>query len=245
MNTPIKELIDEIFQGLDLDYSEFKETAEMAIFIASFVAVNVKKGIPLKLTYHSWSGHHSLTILGKQDILVTFRSSVGQYDLKNVYDDDQLIINTCDQKMYFYYIRELIKNVTFFNYLSKEDISYLNAISLTDKNVCPMLGKYGADVTDFLFGNPSIENTGVVYRFSPYCIFVSIKSMLDERQFCFSGGLNTLNGFQTESLYFKTFHELICHMNKYMYENVIEPIINVPAHEFTLRHRDVINMIAI
>lgn len=239
MNTPIKELIDEIFQGLDLDYSEFKETAEMAIFIASFVAVNVKKGIPLKLSYHSWSGYHSLIVLGKQDILVTFRSSVGQYDIKNVYDEDRLIINTCDQEMYFYYIRELIKNVTFFNYLSKEDMSYINAIRLTDKKICAMFGHYGLDVHNLSFGHPSIENTGVVYRFSPYGIFVSIKSMIDERQFCFSGGLNT------EVHYFKTFHDLVCHMNKYIYENVIEPIINVPAHEFTLRHRDVMNMIAI
>jgi hypothetical protein len=239
LNTPIKELIDEIFQGLDLDYSEFKETAEMAIFIASFVAVNVKKGIPLKLSYHSRSGYHSLIVLGKQDILVTFRSSVGQYDIKNVYDEDRLIINTCDQEMYFYYIRELIKNVTFFNYLSKEDMSYMNAIRLTDKKICAMFGHYGLDVPNLLFGHPSIENTGVVYRFSPYGIFVSIKSMIDERQFCFSGGLNT------EVHYFKTFHDLVCHMNNYIYENVIEPIINVPAHEFTLRHRDVMNMIAI
>jgi hypothetical protein len=245
LNTPKKELIDEIFQGLDLDYSEFKETAEMAIFIASFIAVNVKKGISLKLTYHSWSGHHSLIVLGKKDILVTFRSSVGQYDLKNIYDGDQVIINTCDQEMYFYYIHELIKNVTFFNYLSKEDMSYMNAIRLTDKKICAMFGRYGLDVPNLSFGHPSIENTGVVYRFSPYCIFVSIKSMLDERQFCFSGGLNAPHGFQTEVLYFNTFHELVCHMNKYIYENVVEPIINVPSHEFTLRHRDVMNMIAI
>jgi hypothetical protein len=77
LKSPKKEIIDEIFQGLDLDYSEFKETAEMAIFIASFISVNVKKGISLNLVHHSWSGHHSLSVLGKQDILVTFRGNVG------------------------------------------------------------------------------------------------------------------------------------------------------------------------
>lgn len=70
MKTPKKEIIDEIFQGLDLDYSEFKESAEMAIFIASFIAVNVKKGISLDLVHHSWSGHHSLSVSGKKTFLL-------------------------------------------------------------------------------------------------------------------------------------------------------------------------------
>lgn len=94
MESPKKEIIDEIFQGLDLDYSEFKESSEMAIFIDGFIAVNVKKGISLDLVHHSWSGFHSLSVSGKKDILVTFRSKVGQYDIKNVYPVEINIKNT-------------------------------------------------------------------------------------------------------------------------------------------------------
>lgn len=245
MESPKKEIIDEIFQGLDLDYSEFKESSEMAIFIAGFIAVNVKKGISLELVHHSWSGHHSLRVSGKKDILVTFRGKVGQYDIKNVYAEDELIITTCDQEKYFYYIHELIKNVTFSNYLIKDDKSYHNATKLTDKTVCSLLNNYRIDNPNFLFGTPSFEDTGMVYRFTPYCIFVSIKSLIDEHQFCFSGGLSDPDAVRPEFHYFNSFHDLICYMNKYIYDNVVKPVIDVPANEFQVEHKTLIQMIDI
>ena len=245
MKKHTQKIIDDIFQGLNLDYSEFNGTTELAIFIASFVSFHIRKGVSLKLFHHSWSGHHSLSVLGKRDILITFRGNVGQYDLKNVYDEDELIINSCDQDKYFYYIHELIKNVTFSNYLIKDDMSYHNAINLTDKKICSLLGNYIIGDPNFLFGTPSIDDTGVVYRFTPYCIFVSVKSMIDERQFCFSGDLGNSHGIETKFHYFETFHDLICHMNKYIYNNVVKHVIDIPANEFQIEHKTLIQMIDI
>lgn len=245
MKTTTKEFIDEIFQGLNLDYSEFNESSAMAIFIASFVAINIKKGTPLKLIRHSWNSHHSLSVVGSEELLVTFRSSVGQYDLKHTYHGDELIVKTCEQDLAFYYLRELIRNVTFCNYLIKDDLSYMNAINLTDKDISEKLGVYGNDDSGFSFGVPSIEETGVVYRFSPYSIFVNIKFMLDAHQFCFSGGMNVPHNFQPKPQYFKTFNELVCYMNKYIYDNVVKSVIDVPASEFTLQHKELMQMVAI
>lgn len=245
LTTPTKEFIDEIFQGLNLDYSEFNERSEMAIFIASFIAINIKKGTPLKLIRHSWNGHHSLSVLGSEELLVTFRSNVGQYDLTNVYHGNELIVKTCDQYLAFYYLRELIKNVTFCNYLIKDDHSYINSMKLTDKDISERLGVYNDYDSNLSFGVPSIEETGVVYRFSPYSIFVSVKFMLDEHQFCFSGGMNIPHNFQPKPQYFKTFNELVCYMNKYIYDNVVKSIIDVPSTEFTLQHKELMKMVAI
>lgn len=245
LKTPTKEFIDEIFQGLNLDYSEFNESSEMAIFIASFIAINVKKTTPLKLVHHSWNSHHSLSVVGSEELFVTFRSSVGQYDLTNVYCGDELIVETFEQNLAFYYFRELIKNVTFCNYLIKDDQSYMNAIIFTDKDISEKLGVYSHDDTNLNFGIPSIEETGIVYRFLPYSIFVTVKFTINEYQFCFSGGLNTPHGFKTEAIYFKTFHELVCYINKYIYDNVVKTIINVPANEFTIRHKTLIQMVEI
>lgn len=245
LNTPTKEFIDEIFQGLNLDYSEFNESSEMAIFIASFITMNVKKGTPLKLVRHNWNSHHSLIVVDSEAILVTFRSSVGQYDLTNVYHDNELIVKTCDQDLAFYYLRELIKNVTFCNYLIKDDHSYMNAMKLTDKDISERLGVYNDYDSNLVLGVPSIEETGVVYRFSPYSIFVSIKFMLDEHQFCFSGSMNVTHNFQPNPQYFKTFDELVCYMNKYIYDNVVKLVIDVPATEFTLQHKEIMKMVAI
>lgn len=246
MNTNDKIKIDGYFQGLDVDYSKIEGSLEMAEFMASFISKYVKKGVPLKLVaYGITSVYHDLFIVGKEYKVVTFRPSVGQYDLKNIYDGDEVIVNVPHQDKYFYYINELIKNITFCNYLISDDGSYVNSRQLKNTDLCKRLNVFATDDYDFKYGVSSIEDTGMVYRFPKYSIFISIKINQFGTTFCFSGRYDVPSSVPVVGQYFKTFHELVCHMNKYVYDNVVEKEINIPAHEFLIEHREVMKMIAI
>lgn len=246
MTTIARNKIDDVFKGVDVDYSKFEGSVEQAQYIANFITKYVKRGVPLKLVaYGLSSSFNDLKILNEDSTLVTFRPNTGQYDLKNIYSSDELIVKVEHHDVYFYYIEELIKNLTFSNYIVKDDQSYIHSTHLKRSDIGKRLNVFSNNDYNFDYGVASIEDDGIVYRFSKYSIFVNIKINEYGTTFCFSGRHGVPNNVHVQAVYFKSFHELVCHMNKYVYDNIVENVINVAANEFRIEHREIMKMIDI
>jgi hypothetical protein len=237
--------IEECFKDLDIEYSNFHGTIQKANYIESFISTYVKKEVSLKLeSFDSTGDYNQLKILGSDQVLVTFRPSNGLYDLGNIYHGGELIINTPHQDTYFYYLKELMKNITFSIYLIYGNNEYAKATKLSNIDISEKMNGFIRDEFTYSFGNPSIEDDGIAYRFSKYSIFISIKIKPEGTLFCFSGRHGVV-GNVGDGVYFTKFHDLILHLNNYIYDVTVRKPFDIEPNEFTVRHRELIKMIEI
>lgn len=226
--------IDKYFEGLTVDYSRLQCSLPMAKFIANFISNHVEKGIYLELIPYGLSSvRHDLKVVGKELVLVTFNFLVGQYDIKNISDGGKIILQIPHRETYFKYISDIMKNIAFFNYLIFEETTYYDVNQFKYFDLPKILNIKPQDNHAFDYGILRMYNGHIWYKFNRYSLSIAIQ-------------INKYStSFYLGKQHFKKFNDLIFNINKYLYQSVVESVLDIDSSEFTFQHRELLKMATI
>jgi len=230
------------FRHLNVDYSEYIDNLMNGSHIARFIRQNIIQGIPLKLSTDQSSGVHRLEILSNHQSILFFLDEMASFQADDVFYRHQCIVDLPHFTTFIHYIKEIIKDITFCNYLINGDTTYESIIGkihdtefvFKELVVNSINNQYGIDInyTDEL----------VSIFFTNYNIIISMKINRenDLLNFSFTDQWPLGNDKKTMSSY--NFHKFICRVNKSIYSSMVENRLNIPANEFTINHREIVKM---
>jgi len=233
-DTILKNKLDAFFRNISIDIKQYvPDSIYMGSHISRFILNNVRQGLPLKLITDPSSGINSLFIGDK--LMMNFITELADYQIETVFYRNKQVIDIPHFQNDMYYIKELLKNITFMEYLLTGNDLYSPLLDIFDSNE--------AIFTKFVSSNDFFDEIFDIV-FNDKNIFIhfykrDIEITIDRSNNSISFSLD-INKQRMSKL--SNFQAFISAMNSKIYNQVVRKNLNISPSEFLVQHRELVNI---